>query len=213
MKKRVSLVAAILLGVLTLTTVLGSCASSTAPSLEEVKTPFTELIEASYEINEIFFGEGLPTHDRDDAESEIIYYGFFGYDSYEIVRADCPYQNASHIKDVAARVYSSAYLDDIFLMAFDGYADDNSDRITTARYQHAGEYFLKYVEGDSDPFNILPGKRRYLYDTMEIGELSSADAVNLKIDSYLEGEEQKVIRVTLRFIKENGEWRLDTPTY
>ena len=203
---------ALILSVLLLSAPLCSC-SSEPPPLEDVRERFVQLIEDSQEINDIFFGEGLPTYARDSKENEILYYGFFGYDAYEIVRADCPYQNVSQIKEQAEGVYSKQYLDDIYVMAFDGYADENSDKVTTARYLHAGEYFLKYAQGEEDPFRFLPGKRLYRYDTMEIGALSSEEAVNLEIDSYLEGDEDNVLRVTLRFVLQNGEWYLDTPTY
>ena len=64
-----------------------------------------------------------------------------------------------------------------------------------------------------DPFDILPGQRRYLMDTMEIVRPSSAKSVNVTIDSYLVGAEDEILNVTLRFIFENDRWVLDTPTY
>ena len=191
---------------------LTSCASQ-PPAIEEVRDRFIQLFEDAYEINDIFFGEGLPTYDRDNADNEMLYYGFFGYDAYEIVRDDCPYQSVEQIKAAAEKVYSPDYLDDIYTMGFDGYADENSDNVTTARYLHTGEYFLKYAFGDKDTFHILPGKRIYKYDTMAIGELSNAKAINLTVESYLEGDEQNVAVETVRFVLVDGEWYLDEPTY
>ena len=46
---------------------LAACASE-PPALEDVRDRFTQLIEASYEVNDIFFGEGLPTYDREDEQ-------------------------------------------------------------------------------------------------------------------------------------------------
>ncbi len=191
---------------------LTSCASQ-PPAIEEVRDRFIQLFEDAYEINDIFFGEGLPTYDRDNADNEVLYYGFFGYDAYEIVRGDCPYQSVEQIKAAAEKVYSPDYLDDIYTMGFDGYADENSDNVATARYLHTGEYFLKYAFGDKDTFHVLPGKRIYKYDTMAIGELSNAKAINLTIESYLEGDEQNVTVETVRFVLVDGEWFLDEPTY
>ena len=191
---------------------LAACASE-PPALEDVRDRFTQLIEASYEVNDIFFGEGLPTYDREDEQFEGLYFNFYGYDTYEIVTADCPYQNVEQIKALAEAVYSPDYLNDIYTMGFDGYADENSDAITTARYLHTGEYFVKYAFGDKDTFNILPGKRLYKYDTMKIGALSNGEAVNLEIQSYLEGDEQNPRVETLRFVLVDGEWFLDEPTY
>ena len=62
MKKFISLLLAAILLTLTVT----SCGAG-VPDVEEIKPRLTELIEASYEINDIFFGDGL---DRVDYEAE-----------------------------------------------------------------------------------------------------------------------------------------------
>ena len=62
MKKIISLLLAAILLTLSVT----SCGSG-VPKVEEIKPRLTELIEASYEINDIFFGDGL---DRVDYEAE-----------------------------------------------------------------------------------------------------------------------------------------------
>lgn len=190
---------------------LSACRSE-PPALEDVRDRFEELIEASAEINDIFFGDGLATYER-TAEYEQIYYGFYGYDAYEIVAFECPYQSVEQIKAAAEKVYTADYLSDIYTMAFDGYADETSDAVTTARYLHTGEYFLRYDLGETDPFDLLPGKRIYKYDTMRIGPLSNAKAVNLEIETYLEGDEQNVTLESLRFVLVDDEWFLDEPTY
>lgn len=200
--------------VLILPVCLASCASQ-APALEDVRHRFEAVIEASYEINDIFFGEGLPTHDRDGefAKENNIYYGFYGYDAYEFVTENSPYFYIEDIKYAAAQVYSADYLEEISTMAFIGYADENTGAVSTARYQEAEGILLRYSFGDKDPFNILPGKRRYLMDTMEMVRPSNGKSVNIKIDSYLIGKEDEILSVTLRFVLENDEWYLDTPTY
>ena len=62
MKKFISL----LLAAILLTLIITSCGAG-VPDVEEIKPRLTELIEASYEINDIFFGDGL---DRVDYEAE-----------------------------------------------------------------------------------------------------------------------------------------------
>ena len=45
------------------------CSCSTKPpAIEEVKETFSALIEASYEINGIIFGDEVETYDRQDEE-------------------------------------------------------------------------------------------------------------------------------------------------
>ena len=58
MKKIFSL---LLLSLVLLTAV--SCGK--APTAEEIRPTLEALVEASYEINDIFFGEGLPAIERD----------------------------------------------------------------------------------------------------------------------------------------------------
>ena len=53
---------AFLLCVMMLTVSLTSCRKP--PEFSEIEARLAELIEASYEINEIFFGSGLPTYER-----------------------------------------------------------------------------------------------------------------------------------------------------
>lgn len=67
MKKIISLVLAAVVIALALT----SCGAG-APDIEEIKPRIMELIEASYEINEIFFGEGLDHVDYDAEYDKII---------------------------------------------------------------------------------------------------------------------------------------------
>lgn len=58
MKKLIALILTLLM----LTASLTSCGKP--PEFSEIEGRLAELIEASYEINELFFGEGLPTYER-----------------------------------------------------------------------------------------------------------------------------------------------------
>ncbi len=204
------------LGVLVLAvTLLLSLVSCSAPELSEVEGTFRTLIEESYQINEIFFGEGLATYEKGGAFD--LQFGVYAeladeYGFYEVVDAESGYLGVEAVKAAAERVYSEDYLDGIYTMAFDGYSD--GEKITTARYLEADGYFLRYAYGEEDSFDIMEGKqRRFLFDTMKIVRPSSKNYVNLKIDSYLLGDEGNILTITLRFVLQDGEWRLDSPTY
>ncbi|MBQ7292105.1 MAG: hypothetical protein IJW79_00045 [Clostridia bacterium] len=212
MKKFIVLVAAVMACV----TLLASCAGGGAPELKDVKDELVSLIEASYEINGIFFGEGLPTYERGGSYDRK--YGLYDpneheYAYYEYVTQESPYLFVEQIKAAAEKVYTKDYLEDVYLMAFDGYADANTGRITTARYLERGVNLMKYAFGDTDSFNILPGKRLYKFDTLEIIQPSDESFMNVSVDSYLEGDEGNILNVNLRFKKTDGGWRLDGPTY
>lgn len=62
MKKRFILIVLSLIFLLSSCTALASC--SKPPEYSEIETRFIELVEASYEINGILFGAGLPTVER-----------------------------------------------------------------------------------------------------------------------------------------------------
>lgn len=206
--------AILLLALIMAAGVFSSCASE-PPQLGEVKDELVALVEASYGINGIFFGDGLETYARGgkfDKEHHL-YDGNDGeYASYEYVTEDCGYLFTEKIKIDAEKVYTLDYLEGIYTMAFDGYADENTGAVTTARYLDVNGWLMKYAYGDSDPFNILPGKRVYDFDTMEIVKPSTAKYLNVEINSHLEGETEQM-KVTLRFKLTDDGWRLDNPTY
>ncbi|MBQ8818321.1 MAG: hypothetical protein IJZ83_07070 [Clostridia bacterium] len=62
MKKRI--ITLILCTVLLISSCLSIASCSKPPEYSEVEERFIELIEASYEINKVLFGEGLPTYER-----------------------------------------------------------------------------------------------------------------------------------------------------
>ncbi len=194
-----------------LVTTLTSCTK--APLLEDYKDEMVALIEASYEINDIFFGEGLPTYERGgDFDKEYHLYGDDAYAAYEYVTQNEKYLFTDQIKWAAEKVYTKEYLDGVYTMMFDGYADSLTGSISTARYLDVNSWIMKYAYGDTDPFNILPGDRRYDLDTIEIVKPYSKTYISVEVDSYLEGDDE-ILPVTLRFKRTDSGLRLDTPTY
>jgi len=176
---------------------------------------------AGEEVNAEFYTEIY----RDDAASTYcyripytetpaeFYYTASDPTNYNYVTFDNQYTSIESIQEAAAKVYSASYLRGIYTMAFDGYASEFSDEVTTPRYMEHEGNLLRYTAGASDPFNILPGERRYLMDTMEIVRPSSATYINIKIDSYLVGDEDNILPITLHLVLQDGQWFLDSPTY
>ena len=199
----------ILILILSLSTLFLSSCSGNPPELDTVKDRLIELIDASAEINDIFFGEGLPVYERDGefAKETGIYDNVeAALDIYEMVSADCEYLTIDSIKMAAEKVYSRDYLESVYEMAFSGYADTNTGNVTSARYFETGDWLFKNTL--FEPFDLL--EREYLYDSLEIIKPSSADYINISIDCLV-GEETEAI--TLSFILQDGEWLLDSPTY
>ncbi len=279
-----------------------SCGS--APALSDVQDEFKALIEASFEVNDIFFGEGLEVYDREvssgdgnlkyDEESGL-YYGFavdesMGkvlkvYDSngkkyvyaalsektpdsdiksklnvvllasdtevyynngteicvydvidnykevaqeivyednapvyYDYVRLDEKYQNVDSIKELAAKVYSTDYLDSVYVTIFDGLLTD--DNVIYARYMadESGNTDFLLKSNRFDPY--FETQTTYDYSSMKIIKPSDSTSVNITITAtgrYIDYETVEIktgtFEKTLRFVKEADGWRLDTPTY
>jgi len=195
---------------------LSACASI-PPNLDEYKDEFVSLVEASYEINEILFGEGLPTYER-GGEYDKEYGLYSASDSefayYEYVTQDSSYYFTDQIKWNAEKVYTKEYLTGVYTMAFDGYADENTGAVTTARYLDANGLLMRYAFGENDPFDHLDGKkRRFDFDSMKAVKPYSSGYINVSVDSYLEGAEGEILNITLHFKKTDDGWRLDAPTY
>ncbi len=186
---------------------LVSCGSEPAPALEDVRDEFVALIESSYEINKILFGDGIPVYKRDGSDEETSFYNGLGseLDGYELVKEDYKYQMIEQIEQAARAVYTEEYLAPVLQIATEGLADEVMG-VTPARFFEWQGYLYQNMNLNA----IIDGTRKYNFDSMKMVEPSTADYVNIQLESELDSES---LTVTLAFKKcENG-WRLDTPTY
>ena len=138
---------------------------------------------------------------------------------YDYVRYDCKYQSVDDIKALASKVYSKAYLDSVYSTMFDGFAEDGIG-LVRARYMNdeSGQstFFLK-----SNEFKPLFEKQtEYDYSTMQIVGSGKHGSVTVEMEAdgkYIDYETLEVktgrVKKQLKFVRESGEWRLDTPTY
>ncbi len=182
-----------------------SCASE-PPLLEDVKAEFTALIEASVEINEFLFGAGLPVYEREDEANAELYANLSSqYAKYEYVSPESKYITIEDMKKAAEKVYTAEYLSSVYMMAFDGYADEISG-VTVARYLDSEGWLFRSMSYEP----LIEGKRTFDFDTMKMVKPSNGEYVNIEIESELGGE---VLTMTLAFSKTENGWRLDTPTY
>ncbi len=176
--------------------------------VSEVPGAARELIEASYEINTIFFGEGLPTIGYEGMDE------LMG-DSYSALTEDCPYKSEAEIKDAALKVYTEDYCKFLFEKAFIGQEIDfsNDDASVSevvqipARYlTYNGELIVRHVEDDER----LTLNRTY--DTANVRvEKKYRKKVVIAVDSFEDGVPAGEETFTL-VITGDG-WRLDDPTY
>lgn len=138
---------------------------------------------------------------------------------YDYVRDDCKYQSVDDIKALAEKVYSKAYLDSVYTTVFDGFAEEGIG-LVRARYMRdesgSSGFFLK--SNEFEPY--FEKQTVYDYSTMRVLPSSKSGRVTVEMEAegkYLDYDTLEVkvgkTKKQLTFVKENGEWRLDTPTY
>ena len=207
----------VLLALIFILGLLPGC-SSRAPELSEIYDRVVELVEASYELNEIFYGEGLPYYDRNLEIYETMYsdYTTEGYTrEYNIVSDLAKYHSVDEIKMAAERVYSRELLEEVvYPSAFTGMIISGAS--SGAEYVNA-----RYVETEDD-FYIYAGEEHQMnvstplifdYATMEIVRPSNGERVLLRMTAWEEDSPESPTEVTLTLtLSENGVWLLDSLT-
>ncbi len=191
---------------------LSACSHGKAPELDSVKPRIIELIEASYEINEIIFGKGLPVYKRgsETAEEKHMYDNDDGFEKYDFVSEKSPYLSILQIKSAMEDVYSEAYITPLYEVLFVGISTGNIDNMLYARFLETDTWFFQYTDIES----VLPGKRIYDYSTMKMVKPSNASYINVEMTSWLEGAENEKTKIRISLIlQDDGKWYLDSPTY
>ena len=195
---------------------LSSC-SGPKHTAEELKPVLDDLLPRAAEINEIYFGDGLPTNRDENAVRA--FYETFDTDiaaiSYEPVDPDCGYETVDDIKAATLEVFTEEYAEFLFDRAFKGISD-LFDEGTETEHRSTAVYAM-YIEQDgflTKRVNLkddaIPLGRTYDLDSLEV--LRSNDTgVQVKLKSFFDGQPSVDVEMWLTET-ENG-WRLDSPTY
>ena len=165
----------------------------------------------------------------DESQYEYVY-GEGADEHYDYVRVDCGYQSIEAIQELAESVYTQGYLKGdnykegdmgyggVYAAMFDGFA--MGTEIIYARYRIDDSIDGFYLLKSNEFAPYFSDHKTYDYSTMKIVSPSKAELVNIEIVAngrYIDYENFEVKTgehtVTLTFVFENGEWRLDTPTY
>lgn len=205
---------ALFLAILPIFTLTG-CART--PELDTVRDRFAELIEASGDINDVLWGEGLPFYDTDSEYA--LAHGLYDetgiqLGNYRYVTAEAleKYPTLEDIRLAARKVYSSAFLDGVETSLFEGnmISTGSVSIVSRARYAEINNT-LCILSG----WNQNLSYHRRVFDTSSmqiIKKLSSSDVITVSVASSLpDGSDQQT--VSLRFVLENNSWMLDSPTY
>ncbi len=178
---------------------LSSCAEP--PTEDEAKSIAESLIVASYELNRIYFGEGLPYVEPD------------GNSIYADVTDDAAYRTEAELRLATLAVYTELYADSIFRMYLSGYSDDTGS-VIYPRYVESGDRLT--VNLNVEP--LISGERTYDFGSAVIKKCT-AKLIVIEYDTFVDGEHDIKVEVTLRFgeiTSDDGTvtaWRIDSPTY
>jgi hypothetical protein len=183
---------------------LGGCRRTKPPALEEIYDTAVELIERSYAVNDLVFGHGLPVWETESAYAELKHI-YTKKPVYENVTAYASVVTVSQIKNIMAQVYSQDYLESLFATMFDGYAYEEGVMVAQIKEDALGLYQCRTYAP------LVTNQRIYDYATMRVVTGDDRTAV-IRLDSHLENETTTLV-VELVLVLEDGEWRLDTPTY
>lgn len=176
---------------------------SAGPDDEFLLSRFSTLVDASNEINDIFFGKGLPTYSREDYPEA--YAMTEGADpDYDFVRAESKYQSIREIKAAAEAVYTQDYLESIYALIFDGFYDEEIGHIP-ALYTEDMNGFAKHNATEPKITEI----REYEYESAKVLMKNNAYAT-IEVNTSLNGQSETL---RLRLKNQNGDWLLDDPTY
>ncbi len=202
--------------VLALGAALVSC-SKPKHTAEEMRAVLGELLPKSAELNEIYFGDGLPTN-RDENAVRAFYESFdtdIAAISYEPVDPACGYETVDDIKAATLEVFTEEYAEFLFDRAFTGISalfDEGTDtehRTTAvyAMYLEQDGFLTKRVNLKDD---AIPLGRTYDLDSLEVLR-ENETGVQVRLKSFFGGEPSVDVEMWLTET-ENG-WRLDSPTY
>jgi len=172
-----------------------SCTAFSPLNDEQVREILRDLIPRSAEINEIFWGRGLPTVEYDESELP----RSINWKYYEVT-SDCKYQSIAEIDAAASQVFTYKYLQIMYQWAFLGidggmprYSENDKGKLERNVMDNGFEY--------STVFHIEEARVKSGY----------GDSVTVIVPADVEGEPYGDIELVL--VRENGVWLLDSPTY
>lgn len=210
----------VLTAALAILLILSACATasacSRAPRAEDLRETVRELVEASYELNAVFYGAGLPVLDRDSE----LYEGLYAYlapssivKDYDIVSPHAKFSRIEDIKTAAKQVFSPSWCEDVlFVSAFSGVSSDlgGTMLVSEPRFMEDDTYLYQFA-GATD--YLTRGEKIYDYSTLRVVRPSNATSVGVEMTAWYVSNPDDRFTASLRLLLTDDGWRLDSPTY
>lgn len=203
MKKLACLLACVSL-VLSLTACGGSGLSDA-----EIRDTVETLVEQSYVLNDVYYGDGLPYEDDEDLVAALL--GMSAGSeinvNYMPVSADAPFASEEEIREATAAVFSPEMCEILYEIAFTGVSTEDEEKVAFARYIQQEDVLTVRLDLGGTSLDV---GRTYDFDNMTV-LIDEVSRVRVEIPSFVDGEKSVNVRMTV--IKTADGWRLDSPTY
>ena len=199
----------LLLSVLLCLGLLTSCGGSGLTD-EEISDIYRDLVEASYELNDIYYGDGLPFQHNESVMAYLtgIQEGTEGFRvSYMPVAEDSPYQYEADIRTATAEVFSDSMCSYLYTIGFEGMSTDEDETVSFARYIEQEGILTVRIDLAEE---ALPLGRTYDFDSMTV-IADEGSVIRASFPSFVDGEKSVDVKITI--VKTANGWRLDSPTY
>ena len=183
---------------------LASCGGS-GLSDDEIRDIYADLIEQSYILNDVFYGDGLPF--TNDPETMAALAGASSRFSYMPVDKDSPLKSEAEIREATLAVFTKSMCDHLFTLAFEGMSTDDEKTVVYARYIEMEDILTVRIDLADE---ALPLGRVYDMDTMDILN-QSGNRIVASFATSVDGEPSVNVKLTL--VRTADGWRLDSPTY
>lgn len=159
---------------------------------DEAVSLVKDLVSRSYDLNVVYYGEGLKY--KDSGNSNSIYMPVYETEKFML---------RSVLINETRAVFSETLAQSLIDMSFNGIASEINQNAIQARYIVYGDDDMIYVNKDYVP--VVDKVATYRYDNIEITKISKRF-----IEANIYTSDNELVEVTL--IKENNEWRLDSIT-
>ena len=195
MFKSIKKISFILLTLILVITSVVSCGGKADES--EILSAFTELYGKSVPINEYIFGKGLPYDNPESYKTDELTSPY-----YVAVSESSPYKTVAEFEVAILEVYSKDYYTVSLKQGlFTGYGEKNDQK---PRYtEENGVLKIDITKAGLE----ITGR----FDASKASVKSASSDEAVVRAPWRSGETVKEYDLTL--IRENGQWRLDTPTY
>ena len=183
---------------------LASCGGS-GMSDGEIRDIYADLIEQSYILNDVYYGDGLPF--VNDPETMATLAGASSRFSYMPVDKNAPLKTEAEIREATLAVFSQPMCDHLFVLAFEGMSTGDDETVVFARYIEQNEILTVRIDLAEE---ALPLGRVYDMDSMDILN-QSGNRIVASFATSVDGKPSVNVKLTL--VKTAEGWRLDSPTY